>query len=182
MYRALALAAIERGSEGSADLADLARSIELGFDGGRTMLDGLDVTDRIRAADVTTKVSVVAAHPEVRRALVELQRRVAEKEDVVMEGRDIGSAVLPDAPVKIFLTASLEERAHRRSVETGDPLPQVTAAIEARDAADSRRAASPLIKAADATEIDTTGRTIDDVVDEIVALARDGAVRGDGDG
>ena len=172
MYRALALAAIERGVEGPSGLAELASSIELGSRDGRTLLNGADVTDRIREADVTARVSAVAARPEVRTALVARQRRVAAAEDVVMEGRDIGSAVLPDAPVKVFLTASLEERARRRAAETGEAMTGVMAAIEERDRADSRRAASPLTRADDAVHIDTTGRTIDEVVDEIVALAR----------
>jgi len=172
MYRALALAAIERGVDDSPALADLASSIVLGSRDGRTLLDGADVTERIRAADVTAKVSTVAAHPEVRTALVAHQRRVAAAENVVMEGRDIGSAVLPDAPLKVFLSASLEERARRRALETGEASEDVKAAIEERDLADSRRAASPLIRADDAVHIDTTGRTIDEVVDEIVELAR----------
>ena len=172
MYRALALAAIERGVDDSPALADLASSIVLGSRDGRTLLDGADVTERIRAADVTAKVSTVAAHPEVRTALVAHQRRVAAAENVVMEGRDIGSAVLPDAPLKVFLSASLEERARRRALEMGEASEDVKAAIGERDLADSRRAASPLIRADDAVHIDTTGRTIDEVVDEIVELAR----------
>ena len=175
MYRALALAAIERGVGDPEGLADLARSIDIASAGGRILLDGADVTARIRAADVTAEVSRVAAEPGVRDALVTHQRERAARENVVMEGRDIGSAVLPDAPLKIFLTASLEERAKRRSAETGGQPDEVMAAIRARDEADSGRSASPLVVAPDAVSIDTTGRSIESVVDEIVRLARDKA-------
>ena len=171
MYRALALAAIQREVEDAPDLAELARTLDLRAEGNTVLLDGVDVTERIRGSDVTERVSVVAAEPEVRRALVARQQEVARSRNVVMEGRDIGSAVLPDADVKVFLTASLEERARRRAAETGASVDQVMRSIEARDSADSRRTASPLVRAADAVEIDTTGRTIDDVVDEIVELA-----------
>jgi CMP/dCMP kinase len=180
MYRALALAALEREVEDASDLAELARTLDLRAEGSTVTLDGVDVTERIRGADVTERVSLVAAEPDVRFALVARQQEAARRQDVVMEGRDIGSAVLPDAEVKVFLTASLEERARRRAAETGVPEDQVMRSIEARDRADSRRAASPLVRAADAVEIDTTGRTIDEVVDEIVELARasDGVARG----
>lgn len=171
MYRALALAAIQREVEDASDLMELARTLDLRAEGSIVLLDGVDVTERIRGSDVTERVSVVAAEPEVRRALVARQQEVARRQSVVMEGRDIGSAVLPDADVKVFLTASLEERARRRAAETGASVDQVMRSIEARDRADSRRTASPLVRAADAVEIDTTGRTIDDVVDEIVELA-----------
>jgi cytidylate kinase len=179
MYRAVALAGIERGVDDPSGLAELALALDLHIDNGSTIVNGIDVSERIRDPDVTAKVSIVAAHPQVRAALVEFQRRTAATDDVVMEGRDIGSAVLPDAEVKIFLDASLEERARRRAAETGETVVEVKAAIEARDEADSRRDASPLIKADDAVAIDTTGMTIDEVVAEIVAVAR--AARGVGE-
>jgi cytidylate kinase len=172
MYRAIALAAVERGIDQEDALAELARSVELSNAGGRLLMDGTDVTERIRESDVTAKVSQIAAHPRVRAALVQLQKDAATRENVVMEGRDIGTAVLPDAAVKVFLNASLEERARRRAAETGESPTHVMNAIAERDAADSRRAVSPLVRAPDAVEIDTTGRTIDDVVEEIVSLAR----------
>ena len=179
MYRALALAAIQREVEDAAGLAELARTVELSAEGESVLLDGVDVTNRIREPDVTERVSRVAAEPGVRSTLVARQRDLAHSRDVVMEGRDIGSAVLPDADVKVFLTASLEERARRRAAETGAPLEEVMRSIEARDQADSVREASPLVRASDAVEIDTTGRSIDEIVASIVELSRsDEASRG----
>jgi CMP/dCMP kinase len=171
MYRALALAALERGVSDPEGLERIARSVDLEADGERVLLDGVDVTRRIRDADVTAEVSKVAAHPGLRAALVPLQRTVAARGNVVMEGRDIGTAVLPDAPVKIFLTASLEERARRRAAETGATVEDVMAQIAARDRADAERSTSPLVKADDAIEIDTTGRSIEEIVEEVAALA-----------
>jgi cytidylate kinase len=179
MYRAVALQAIERSvdvadHEGLATLAHAAR-IEL--DDDKVLLDGTDVTERIRDGDVTSAVSKVSAHPHVRAALVDTQRAVGEKGNVVVEGRDIGSAVFPDADVKVFLTASLDERARRRAVQRGaatddGTIERVAADIAARDAADSGRAVSPLVQAPDAVVVDSTGRPIEDVVAEIVALVR----------
>ncbi|MGH2752808.1 MAG: (d)CMP kinase [Actinomycetota bacterium] len=171
MYRAIALAALDAGVDGGPQLVALARGLRLSTVGERIVLDGTDVTDRIRAPDVTAMVSRVAADPEVRGALLELQRDAARREDVVMEGRDIGSAVLPDADVKVFLTATLEERARRRSLQGGEAEGDVIEAIRARDEADASRATSPLVQAENAVVIDSTGRSIEEVVDEIVALA-----------
>ena len=176
MYRAIALAALEGGidaTDGPA-LGELAASSGIEATDRGVWLNGRDVTDRIRAADVTELVSVVAAHPEVRTALVAQQRQAAATTDVVMEGRDIGSAVVPDAEVKIFLTASLEERARRRWEESGgaEDLASIRASIADRDAADAGRATSPLVKAQGAVEVDTTGLSIDEVVAAIVAIAQ----------
>jgi CMP/dCMP kinase len=181
MYRAVTLAAIDRGVEvidGSA-LADVVRSVDITASGDRIELDGRDVSEDIRRRDVTANVPVVAAHPQVRQALLELQRRTAANADVVMEGRDIGTKVLPHADVKVFLTASLDERTTRRARELGvqddEGVGQLRRSIETRDAHDSSRRASPLSQATDAVAIDTTGRSIDDVVGEIVALVRGGS-------
>jgi cytidylate kinase len=135
--------------------------------GDRVLLDGEDVTSELRSPEVGRAVSGVAAVAGVRTELVRRQREmVAERGGGVMEGRDIGSVVFPDADLKVFLTASAGERARRRELdETADDLAR-------RDLLDSTRAVSPLIVAQDAVVIDTTGRPIDEVVDEIVALLR----------
>jgi CMP/dCMP kinase len=176
IYRAVTLAALDRGVDvidGTA-LADLARGLAISGVGDRILLDGNDVTEEIRRRDVTAKVPVVSAHPQVRNALLDIQRRAAAATDVVMEGRDIGTKVLPDADVKVFLTASLDERTTRRAREMGvdddEGLQQLRRSIETRDAHDSSRSTSPLSRATDATTIDTTGKSISDVVAEIVAL------------
>lgn len=173
MYRAIALAGVLHGvapDEGES-LADLLSATEIDLDGGGVRLDGTDVTDRIRAADVTSAVSAFAALPSVRARLVELQRDLARDRNVVMEGRDVGTAVFPAAEVKVFLTADLAERARRRFEESGGPgIAEVTDALAARDSADEGRKVSPLMRAADAHTVDTTARTITEVVDELVRL------------
>jgi cytidylate kinase len=165
MYRAVAWAALDRGID-PADapaVADIARKsdIEVGPDAIR--IDGTDVTSAIRSPEVSMAVSVVAANPEVRHQLVERQRDWARVHGGgVVEGRDIGSVVFPHAVLKVYLTASAEERARRRDDESSDGLAR-------RDRIDSTRAASPLAKASDAHEIDTTGRTVEAVVEEIAS-------------
>jgi len=165
MYRAVAWATIDRDLDATnrSAVADLARSLEITV-GERVEVDGKDVTEAIRETAVNGLVSVVAANPEVRSALVERQRQwIAERGRGVVEGRDIGSVVCPDATVKIYLTASEDERARRRPEEG-------SAAISRRDRIDSTRSASPLEVAPGATTIDTTGRTVEQVVDEVVSL------------
>lgn len=179
MYRSVALAALERGvslQDGEA-LGELARSVELDVDGIHIRLDGRDVSDRIRAADVTEAVSEVSAHPAVREAMVQQQRAIGRRSDVVIEGRDIGTTVFPDAEIKVFLTASVEERARRRCEDMGLPCDEATldavkVAILERDAADSQRANSPLRKSKDASELDTTQLSAQEVVAAIVRFAR----------
>lgn len=140
---------------------------------------GVDVTDVIRTPAVDKAVSPVSAVPEVRSALVEQQRRIAAHDDIVMEGRDIGTVVFPHADLKIFLTASPEERARRRALQNtergfGVMDPQVILAdLIARDKADSTRATSPLKAAPDARELDTTDMSIDEVCDAIVKMAHE---------
>jgi CMP/dCMP kinase len=179
MYRAVALAALENEVDphDGGRLRDLARSLEIEATPERVTIDGRDVTARIRDADVTEIAPSISARPEVREALVALQRDAAAAGDVVMEGRDIGSAALPDAELKVFLTASLEERARRRVRQLGlpedrDNLVRYRLSIEARDATDSSRASSPLVRPPDAVLIDSTGLRLDEVVDQIVSLAR----------
>lgn len=172
MYRAIALAGLERGLE-RADLVRALDAIDLDFEDGRIYLDGEDVSARIRLEDVTRVVPAVSAEPQVREHLIELQRKFGHEGDVVMEGRDIGTRVCPDAEVKVFLSASLDARAQRRSGDDdvrGQELARVRADLEERDRADSGRTASPLMRADDAVELDTTHMSVDEVVAAIVAL------------
>lgn len=159
MYRAAALAAV-RG-------APLPRRIELGE---RVLADGEDVTAEIRTPEVTAKASEVAADPAVRERMVAMQRELIAGGDWVAEGRDIGTVVAPGAEVKVFLTASPEERARRRAEQEGRPLDEVLADQRDRDARDESREHSPLRPADDAVELDTTGLSIDEVVARIAAL------------
>jgi cytidylate kinase len=163
MYRAVAWAALARqvdlGDEGA--LADLAEHLRLEV-GARVVADGTDITQAIREPDVNRAVSVVAARAAVRAVLVARQRQwVADHGGGVVEGRDIGSVVFPDADLKVYLTASPDERARRRSEEGPD-------GVARRDRLDSTRAASPLEVADGAHVVDTTGRSVDDVVKEVL--------------
>ena len=174
MYRAVTLRAERVGVDANdgAGLGAVAEKMALEM-GERVVLDGDDVTEEIRSAAVDAEVSIVAAHPEVRRELVRRQRAWAEAVGVaVMEGRDIGSVVLPDAKVKVYLTASAAERARRRATERGEGADHDghAASIAARDEIDSGRADSPLVVAEGAVVIDSTDKSVDDVVDEILAL------------
>ncbi len=184
LYRAVALLAQRRGValDDEPALARLAEAIDVRFepqaDGtNRVLLAGEDVTEALRAPQVSEAASRVAALPAVRAALLDLQRRLGEGGGVVLEGRDIGTVVFPDAEVKIFLTASAEERAARRLAElrargiAADPK-QVLEAIERRDAQDAGRAVAPLVAAEDAVVVDSTGRTVDEVARRIVELVR----------
>jgi cytidylate kinase len=165
MYRGVALAALERGLE-PAEIADDVR-VELG---DRVRLDGRDVTDEIRAPRVSEAASQAAADPQVRRAMAAEQRRLLSEGDWVAEGRDIGTVVAPDAELKVFLTADPEERARRRAVELGVDPATVLAEQTIRDQRDLGREHSPLQAAGDAVELDSTGLTLDEVVDRIASL------------
>jgi CMP/dCMP kinase len=166
MYRAVAAAVVRRGVDDPAGVVAVAKDVAIEVADGRVVVDGEDVTDEIRSPQVGRMVSTVAAQPEVRAHLVALQRAwVAEHGGGVVEGRDIGSVVFPDAEVKVFLTASPEERAKRREDEDAD-------SVRRRDLLDSTRAASPLVVPDGAVVIDSTGRSVDDVVDQIVGLVR----------
>jgi cytidylate kinase len=175
MYRALTYLAIKNQVDfnNEAGLVELCNAHKITFQqteqGQLVFLDGADVSEAIRQTDVTNAVSIVAKHQKVRQELVALQQRIAADGGIVMDGRDIGTAVLPKAQVKIFLVASVEERAQRRykeNVEKGIPTDFETlkAEIERRDHLDSTRAVSPLTQAQDAIRIDTTGMTIEKVV------------------
>ncbi|CAB4926303.1 unannotated protein [freshwater metagenome] len=164
MYRCVALARLR---DPHADPARL--SIEVG---DRVLLDGHDVTDAIRAADVTAEASRVAGDPAVRAALVVRQRELLDHGDWVAEGRDIGTVVAPDADLKLYLDASDEERARRRAEQTGRPVAEVLAEQRDRDARDREREASPLRAAPDAQLVDTTGLTLDEVVELVAARAQ----------
>jgi cytidylate kinase len=174
MYRCIALAALERGADlDDADaLAAVARESGLSLDGG-VRLDGRDVAGEIREPRVSEAASRVSVHPGVREALVDNQRRLIDGGDYVAEGRDIGTVVSPDAPLKVFLTAGDEERARRRSAETGEDAGSVLAAQRDRDHRDRNRRHGALRPADDAVEIDTTGLALDEVVERVVGLARE---------
>jgi cytidylate kinase len=188
MYRAVTLWLLRHGippAEG-ADLERALRGIEIDLAmegrGQRVLLCGEDVTAKIRDQEVTRQVSRVAALPQVRRALVKWQRGMAAKGNVVVEGRDIGTVVLPDAPVKVFLVASLEERAKRRQRDLKQGGEEVESAavqeeIQRRDDSDSSREHSPLQPARDAFLLDTTHLSFEEQVREIVRLVHEKGYR-----
>jgi cytidylate kinase len=159
MYRAVALAR-------DRDPA----SLNIRFDGDRVLLDGEDITEAIRTPEVSRAASERATDPAVRGAMVAKQRALIASGDWVAEGRDIGTVVAPDAAVKVFLTASREERARRRAAQLGADVATVLAEQTLRDERDTTREHSPLVPAADATQLDTTGLTQDEVVARVVAL------------
>jgi cytidylate kinase len=156
----------------AAGLADDPVSAQVRLEDGRVWLDGRDVTGDIRTPEASERASVVAARPEVRAALVAQQRAVMATGDWVAEGRDIGTVVAPDAELKVFLTASPEERARRRAAELGIDPAAVLREQALRDERDRTREASPLAAAPGAVELDTTGLSIDEVVARIAELAR----------
>ena len=181
MYRAITLAAIRKDvdMEDESALKDLLQeteiSLEQSADGQLVFLNDENVTDAVRTEEVTNKVSIVAKHALVREEMVERQKKLAAEKSIVMDGRDIGTHVLPNATVKLFLIASVEERAERRHAENvrkGFPsdLAQLKKEIEERDKRDMNRSVAPLVKAADAIEIDTTSLTIDEVVNKMLAI------------
>ena len=173
MYRSVAFAALRDGIDPAdeAAVADLATRVAIDVN-DHVLVDGEDATEAIRRPDVNVAVSAVAQNPAVRAELVRRQRAWAGlRPGAVMEGRDIASVVLPGADVKVYLTASDEERARRRARETGQPAHEAVAAdLARRDRIDATRAASPLVVADGAVVIDTTGRTIDEVVDAVLVL------------
>jgi cytidylate kinase len=184
MYRSVALLGMRKGialddPDGFIDEARQARmEFRVTGDGQRFIVNGEDLTDAVRDPDVGALSSPVSAIPDVRRYLTETQRRMAEDGGVVMEGRDIGTVVCPNAEVKVFVTATPEERARRRFLELqakGDDttLEEVLAGIRERDARDSSRAVAPLRKADDAVELVTDGMTIEEVVSRVEGLVRE---------
>jgi len=179
LYRAVALLALREGvdlDDGTA-LSRTARSIELSPDGA--LVDGVVIDDGdLRSPEVSAAASKVSVHPEVRRVLLGVQRRAAEEAKkrggAVVEGRDIGTVVLPGADLKVFLSAAPEERARRRAVQSGreGELERIREAMRARDRQDSEREVSPLKSAPDAVILDTTELDIEEVVSVILDLAR----------
>lgn len=186
MYRAVAYRALEQAIplDDEAPVLSIAESEEISFsheDGealpSRVFIGRYEVTSQIRTPLVDDAVSAVARLPRVREAMVRQQRHLGQSSDIVVEGRDIGTVVFPDAELKVFLTADAEERARRRAHERRDngeavDADEVLVAMERRDQADSTREVSPLTPAPDAWELDTTGLSIDEVVDRICDRAR----------
>jgi CMP/dCMP kinase len=168
MYRAVALAALERSVEPAA----LASTLRIEPAGGKVLVDGRDVTDAIRTPAVSEAASRAAAEPAVRRAMVALQRRLLSRGDWVAEGRDIGTVVAPEAEVKVFLDAAPQERARRRAHELGVDPDTVLAEQAIRDQRDRTRAHSPLKPADGAVVLDTTKLSLEQVVARVVGLAR----------
>jgi CMP/dCMP kinase len=175
MYRCVALATLHAGlaPDDAEAVTELAAGLEIAFDGPRVELDGEDVTAAIRGPEVSAAASRVSVHPGVREAMVARQRQLIESGPYVAEGRDIGTVVSPDAPLKVFLTADDAERARRRAAETGEPVEQVLEGLADRDARDRERKHGALRPADDAVEVDTTDIGIDEVVQRVVALARE---------
>lgn len=181
MYRAVAWRARQQGRalDDESAVAAVASDAVFTLDGTRIVIDGHDVSRKIRTPEMDAAAAVVARLPRVRAALVARQRQLAGAGGVVMEGRDIGTAVFPDAPVKIFLDASPEERAARRARDPAHRVSQVAGlaevarALDARDRIDRTRRASPLEQAPDAVRIDTTGLPIEEVVRRVMTVIRD---------
>jgi len=177
MYRAVALWAL-RLNVAVSDMYRLEQLasqavIEIVSDDGKVLLNGEDVTQAIRTPEVGEAASEVSRIPAVRRALVVKQREIADRASVVMEGRDIGTVVFPDATVKIFLDAQPEVRAERRAAESALPAVVVAEQIRQRDRRDQTRAHSPLVQAPDAVYVDTSGMTLDDVEAALLKIIRD---------
>jgi len=173
MYRCVALAGIEAGADldDAGAMGALAGSLQIELDDDRVQLDGRDVSAAIREPLVSEASSRVSVHRPVREAMVSRQRLLIEAGRYVAEGRDIGTVVSPGAPLKVFLTASAEERARRRAAQTGEDESAVLVAQHERDERDESREHSALQAAEDAIEIDTTGFGLDEVVKRIVGLA-----------
>ncbi|HEY8909952.1 MAG TPA: (d)CMP kinase [Desulfosporosinus sp.] len=182
MYRAIAYKALQNGVliEDESSVGQIAKSAEIVLDHSdeRTVwCDGENITQAIRGPEISRAVSIVAAYPAVRKCLVERQRLEADRGGIVMDGRDIGTHVLPEADVKIFLTASIEERARRRWIELENsgriiPIDEVAQDIQRRDRQDTEREVSPLEPAQDAVILDTTGLSVTEIVSKIVALTQ----------
>lgn len=173
MYRAVTHAAISRGValEDTEAVAALAGTIRLRVAHGRTSVDGVDISESIRSDAVTSAVSTVAANSAVRQVMRELQRAWGlARAGGVIEGRDIGSVVFPDALLKVYLTASPRVRAERRVAEVGGDVDEMEKAIIQRDLKDSSRSDSPLSASSDSIVVDTAGRSVEAVVEEIVTM------------
>jgi cytidylate kinase len=180
MYRAIAWKALREGVDltDEAGIAALGARAEFDLEQGSVRIDGHDVAAAIRTPEIDAAAAAVARHPAVRRVLVARQRQLGVSGGVVMEGRDIGTVVFPDADLKIYLDASPEERARRRSLDPAHSgsqsrqLSEVASALAARDRSDSTRAVSPLAVAPDAAVIDTTGMPVEAVVARVLEVVR----------
>ena len=184
MYRAVTVAALQEGiaMDDTEKIADLAKQIKITFQPAepeqRVFINGQEVTRDIRLPKVAKNVSAVAAIPAVRQEMTKQQRQIAAEGGIVMDGRDSGTTVLPNAPVKIFMVATAYERARRRYLEnkqkgiTTSSLEELQRAIELRDKKDSTRKVSPLTQASDAIRLDTTNLTIDEVVEKISEIIK----------
>jgi cytidylate kinase len=180
MYRAVGWAASQRGLllTDESGAGALASSLRLDVEDGRVVADGTDITRAVRTPEIDKAATAVARMPKVRELLVERQRALARGRGVVMEGRDIGTVVFPDADVKIYLDASPDERARRRAADPAhgggsQELAAVATALAARDKIDTTRAVSPLMPAADAVVIDTTDIPVDEVVARVMKIVED---------
>ncbi|HEV2727227.1 MAG TPA: (d)CMP kinase [Solirubrobacterales bacterium] len=175
MYRCVALAALESGEslDDGEGLGVLAERLDIGFIGARVLLGARDVSEEIRLPTVSAAASRVSVHPRVRAAMVARQQQLIAAGRYVAEGRDIGTVVSPESPLKIFLTASDEERARRRAAEAGEGFEEVLEAQRCRDARDAEREHGAMRPADDAVELDTTGLSLDEVVARVVELARE---------
>ena len=177
LYRALAYMANASGIPLSAVDADFLHSCKLEFRGAELYCNGRHLDAELRTPECAHGASVISADPRVRDFLMPVQRQAASHQWIVMEGRDIGTVVFPDAEKKFFVTASPEERARRRLAQSGEAgagatLESILADIRVRDERDMNRATAPLKRAADAVLVDTTGMTVDEVVEHIAALCR----------
>ena len=184
MYRAVGLTALDRGLDiqDEAAVTEMCREVHItvtyGPDGQRTEVDGEDVTSRLRTEEVSLAASAVARYTGVRQAMVALQQQLAATTDMLVDGRDIGTNVLPDATVKIYLTATAEERARRRFQQLGgtDSYEQVLEDLRRRDDQDMHRAVSPLRVAEDAVVVDSTELDFNQTVETILALVKEKSV------
>jgi cytidylate kinase len=181
MYRAVAWKALGDGLDlhDERAVASVSDRAVFNLDAGRVVIDGVDVSNAIRTPTIDQGAAAVARHPAVRRALVARQQEMGRGGGVVMEGRDIGTAVFPSADLKIYLDASPEERARRRASDPAhttagsSALADVATALAERDRSDSTRAASPLAMAPDAIHIETTGVPVESVVEQVMAIVAD---------
>jgi cytidylate kinase len=179
MYRAVALAGWRRGVDwqNPQQLAEVAGQVRLEVQGDRILLDGEDVTEAVRTSEITAVTRFSADNPQIRQRLVELQRRTADRDNVITEGRDQGTVVFPHADFKFFLTASPQQRAARRQGDLAAQgesrsLPEILADINRRDLQDAARPVGPLRRADDAMEVDTDRKTVEEVVDFLERLVR----------
>jgi cytidylate kinase len=175
LYRALTWLALARGVDPDAAeaLADLVPELDIQIDSiGQVYRDGKDITEALRQPEVNAAVSAVSAHAAVRDAMRPAQRALIHPPGLIMAGRDIGTVIAPDAQLKIWLNASAEERARRRSAQTGEEYARVLEGMRRRDELDASRDVAPMARAADAVTLETDGLSLEDVIAEIVRLAR----------